>query len=99
MEMLAKLLKNIKGDSSVIALVIMLVMFGVALPVGLMITGSLYTTVSSMDLGSQGNTTRTTLFNNIYSAYNLSVILPIVAAAGMVIAAIMLYFRWRSSST
>lgn len=98
MEMLAKLLKNVKGDSSVIALVIMLILFGVVLPVGLMVTGSLYTTVSNMDLGSQGNSTRTTLFNNIYSAYNLSVILPIVAAAGMIIAAIMLYFRWRSSS-
>ena len=80
------------------ALIIGLVMIAVALPIGLMIIGNIYNIVSNYDLGAQGNQTRTSLFNNIYSAYNLSVILPIVLVAGILLAALGAFFAWKQQS-
>ena len=78
-------------DASTLGLVVMLVTLAVILPIGLIVVGNLNTTVSNMDLGSQGNSTRTSLFNNIYSAFNLAVIIPIVAAAGAIIGIVIYY--------
>ena len=78
-------------DASTLGLVVMLVTLAVILPIGLIVVGNLNTTVSAMDLGSQGNSTRTSLFNNIYSAFNLAVIIPIVAAAGAIIGIVIYY--------
>jgi len=66
-------------------LITMLIALTVVCIVGLVVTGNLYTVASNMDLGSQGNTTRTSLFNNVYSAFNLVVIIPIIAAAAAII--------------
>lgn len=85
-----RLLKNKKGN---VALVTMLITLAIIIVVGLIVTGNLYSTATSMDLGTQGNSTRTTLFNNIYSAFNLAVIIPIVAAAGAIMGVIFAYFR------
>ena len=74
-----------------LALIVMLVTIAVILPIGLMVIGNLNTLVNSYDLGSQGNSTRTSLFNNIYSAFNLAVIIPIVAAAGAIIGIVIYY--------
>lgn len=94
---LPKILTDKRGLTGAgIALVVTLVSLAVALIVGLVVTGQLYTTATSMDLGTSGNATRTTLFNNIYSAFNLSVIAPIIAGAGLVIGMIFTYFAWRS---
>jgi hypothetical protein len=91
-----KLRDNRKASIAVvIALVVGLISVAIILPVGLFITSSLKTTVDAMDLGAAGNTTRTNLFANIYAAYNLSVIIPIIAAAGLIIGAIGVYFAFR----
>jgi len=85
-------------NAAVMVLIIGMVMIAVALPIGLMITGNIYNVVSNMDLGSQGNQTRTSLFNNIYSAYNLSVILPIILVAGILMAVLGAFFTWGRQS-
>ena len=87
---LLKLLKDRHGMAAgIVALVVSFVVIGVALSVGLMIIGTLDTTTDAMDLGSTGNTTRDTLFTNIYTGFDLTVILPIVAAASLIIAAVI----------
>ncbi|RLI85620.1 MAG: hypothetical protein DRP01_05820 [Archaeoglobales archaeon] len=89
-----RLLKNKKGD---VALVTMLITLAIIIVVGLIVTGNLYSTATNMDLGTQGNSTRTTLFNNIYSAFNLAVIIPIVAAAGAIMGVIFTYFQGKGT--
>jgi len=79
-----------------LAFVVMLITLAVILPIGLIVVGNLNTTVSAMDLGTQGNQTRTSLFNNIYSAFNLAVIIPIVAAAGAIIGIVIYYLSPRT---
>jgi len=79
----------------VLALVIGLVTIAILLPVGLLIVGNLKTTIDAMDLGASGNSTRTTLFANIYAAYDLAVIVPIIAGAGIIIGVISIYFAFR----
>jgi len=79
----------------VLALVIGLVVIAILLPIGLIIVGNLKTTMDAMDLGATGNTTRTSLFSNIYSAFNLAVIVPIIAAAGIIISVVGAYFAFR----
>ena len=85
-----RLLKNKKAN---VALVTMLITLAIIIVVGLIVTGNLYTVANNMDLGTQGNNTRTSLFNNIYSAFNLAVIIPIVAAAGAIMGVVFTYFR------
>lgn len=90
MKFLSRLRRNKKGiAAAVIGLVVGFVTIGVALSVGLMIIGNLDTTTDAMNLGTTGNTTRDTLFSNIYSGFDLTVILPIIAAAALIIAAVV----------
>ena len=84
-----KFLRDHKGAA--LSLVILLITVVIVLIVGLVVTGQLSTTANTCNLGSSGNATRTSLFNNVYSAYNLSVLIPIVAAAGALIAIIFAY--------
>jgi len=94
---LPKILTDKRGlTGPVLALVIGMVVIGILLPVGLIIVGNLKSTVDAMDLGATGNTTRTTLFSNIYAAFNLAVIVPIIAAAGIIISVVGAYFAFRS---
>ena len=74
-----------------VAVIATLVTLAIILPIGLMVVGNLNTIIGNYDLGSQGNSTRTSLFNNIYSAFNLAVIIPIVAAAGAIIGIVIYY--------
>jgi Flp pilus assembly pilin Flp len=88
--------KNRKGITAlVIALVVSLVALGILIPVGLLVTSNIKTTVDSMDLGTQGNATRLTLFTNIFQGYNLAAIIPIIAAAGIIISVIIGAFAFR----
>lgn len=94
MDFITKAIRKFKHDrrgiaGAVIGLVVGFVVIGVALSVGLMIIGKLDTSTDAMDLGSTGNTTRDTLFENIYVGFDLTVILPIVAAASLIIAAVV----------
>ena len=93
MRFLRKFRESRRGMTTIIiGLIIMLVLIGVALPVGLHCTSSIKGVIDDMDLGTEGNSTRTKLFNNIYSAYDLSVIVPIIAGAALVIGAVTVGF-------
>jgi len=77
--------------AAALALVVLLVTVVVVLIVGLVVVGQLSTTADTFNLGTSGNATRTSLFNNVYSAFSLSVLIPIVAAAGALLAIIFAY--------
>ncbi len=49
--------------------------------IGIIIAANLYSTATGMDLGVQGNATRTTLFNNTWTGLTLASVGIIVAAA------------------
>jgi hypothetical protein len=49
--------------------------------IGLIVSAQLQTVADAMDLGTQGNATRTTLFNNTFTGLNLASVGIIVAAA------------------
>jgi len=83
-----------KRGSSITAMPTMMIVLSVLFVVGLIVVGSLRTVAVGMDLGTQGNSTRTTLFSNVYSAFDLGVIAPIVVAAVAIIG-ILAYFRTR----
>lgn len=56
----------------------------VVILVTLILAGELQTIANSMDFGTQGNATRTSLFNNTYTGLNLaSVSIIVVAAVGI----------------
>lgn len=87
------MLEKLRTDrkAAALALVILLITVVIVLIVGLVVVGQLSDTADTFDLGSSGNSTRTSLFNNVYSAFNLSVLIPIVAAAGALLAIIFAY--------
>lgn len=80
----------------VLGLVITLVALGVVLGVGLLVNNQIETTVNALDLGVQGNATRTALYTNINQAFSLSAIVPIIAGAALVIGAIVAGFAIKS---
>jgi len=76
----------------VLGLVITLVALGVVLGVGLLVNNQIQSTLETMDLGVEGNETRTALYTNINQAFSLSAIVPIIAGASLVIGAIVAGF-------
>lgn len=91
-----KLRKDKRGVTAiVIGLVVMLIAVAIILPVGMLVTANIQTIVNAMVLGTSGNATRTALFNNVWSAFNLSSIVPIVAAAALIIGVIITAFAVR----
>lgn len=100
-ERIGKTLRRFRNEHKgmfalVLGLVITLVALGVVLGVGLMVNYNIQSTVEQMDLGTAGNATRTTLYNNINQAFSLSAIVPIVAGAALVIGAIVAGFAIKS---
>lgn len=90
MRFLKSLRDNKKGVTMLaIALVIGLVALGVIIPIGMWTSSLVFDVIDDLNLGTSGNATRTTLEANVWSAYNLSTILPIVAVAGVIIVAIL----------
>jgi len=77
--------------ANVLGLVITLISLGVVLVVGIMVIYNLDTTTDAMNLGTTGNTTRDALFANIDTAMNLSIIVPIIAGAGLLIGVVIAY--------
>ena len=77
--------------ANVLGLVITLISLGVVLVVGIMVIYNLDTTTDAMNLGTTGNTTRDALFTNIDTAMNLSIIVPIIAGAGLLIGVVIAY--------
>jgi len=76
----------------ILAMAIGFVALGIILPTGLWTTASIQSIVSNWDLGATGNSTRTSLFNNIFQGFNLAAISPIVMAAGFIITLIIASF-------
>jgi hypothetical protein len=64
----------------------------VVILVTLILAGQLQTVANTMNFGTQGNATRTALFNNTYTGLNLASVAIIIAAAvgilGLVIGAL-----------
>jgi hypothetical protein len=85
----------IQSRRASIALVTTLITLGIIIVLGLLVTANFYTAASAMDLGTAGNATRTTLFSNIWVAFDLAAIIPIVAGAGSVLGVVLWYFRGR----
>jgi heme/copper-type cytochrome/quinol oxidase subunit 4 len=76
---------------NVLALVVTLISLAVVLVVGIMVIYNLDTTTDAMDLGTTGNETRDSLFTNINTAITLTIIVPIIAGAGLLIAVVIAY--------
>jgi len=95
-----KLLKNKKGVTGmVIALVVSLVALAIIIPVGVLIATNLST---SMDVvAAKSNETSLAenvtfdVFTNIWTAFSLSALVPIIAVAGLLIAIIVGAFALR----
>ncbi len=82
------ILKHKKGVAGlVIGLVIGLVTIGIVITMGLYLNVQLYNAMPEMT--GVANETAQTLFNNIMSAYSLSTMIPIVAAAGAILAVVV----------
>jgi Flp pilus assembly pilin Flp len=96
MRFLSKFKRDKRGVSMLaIALVIGMVTLGIIIPIGMWTSSLIFNVIDTIDLGASGNITRTTLETNIWNAYNLSTILPIVAVAGVIIAAILGFMAWK----
>ncbi len=83
----------------VIALVVCLVALGVIIPIGLLITTNLHTSLEVVE--TKGATTTKAqnvtydVFANIWTAFSLSALVPIIAVAGLLIAIIVGAFALR----
>ena len=71
--------------SDVIAMTALVVVVLIAL----IIAANLQTVALGMDLGTEGNATRTTLFTNVFTALNLASIGVIIAAAVGILALVI----------
>ncbi len=99
MRFLSLFRKNQKAVTMLaIALVVGLVALGVIIPIGMWTSSLVFGVIDNLDLGTSGNSTRTTLESNVWSAYNLSTILPIIAVAGVIITAILGIVAWRKGA-
>jgi hypothetical protein len=91
-----KMFKDRKGNIGLaIALIVSLVALGIVIPIGMWTSSLIFSVIDALNLGTAGNSTRTTLETNIWNAYNLSTILPIIAVAGVIIAAITGFVVWK----
>jgi uncharacterized membrane protein YjgN (DUF898 family) len=96
--LLKQLLKRFSRDKRgmagpVIGLVVGMVVVVIAVIVGLILIGQFSTISASTNYGSSAaNATAAAIFTNVYSAFNLMVIIPIIMAAGLVISVISVYF-------
>jgi len=94
-----KLLTNKKAISGLIlTLVVALVTIAIIIPIGLIITVNIG---DAMNIVSAKNDTTTAenvtydVFNNIYTSFSLSALVPIVAVAGLLITIIVGAFAFR----
>lgn len=92
----AKLMRDKRGITGlVIATIIALIVITFMIPLGIVITASIKTTIDGMSLTCVANTTANLVFTNAWQAYNLAAILSIVAAAGAIITIIVAAFSFR----
>lgn len=89
-----RLLKNKRGVTGVtIALVVTLVALCIIIPIGVLVTSNLSTSLDVV--AAKTNETSTAqnvtydVFSNIWTAFGLSALVPIIAVAGLLIAIII----------
>jgi hypothetical protein len=88
--------KNRKGITGlVIGMVVVLIACAVLIPIGLLVSTNLQAAMPA--LTGSASTVALSVYNNIYSAFSLSAIVPIVAAAGVIISIIVGVFAFRKS--
>jgi hypothetical protein len=93
---LRKLREDHKGITGlVIGMVVVLIACAVLVPIGVLITANLQTAMPA--LTGSANTTAYAVYNNVYSAFSLSAVVPIVAAAGVIISIIVGVFAYKRS--
>jgi Flp pilus assembly pilin Flp len=96
-----RLLRSNRGQTGIaIALIITLVTISIIIPVGLWLSSTLLTLMTPTNASmftTTYNATYSNLSANIFAAYSLSTILPIIAVAGVIIAAITGFIVWRRS--
>jgi ABC-type phosphate transport system permease subunit len=93
---LKKFRQNHKAIAAIIlSLVVALVALAIIIPVGLMIQSSLTSITKVSGMSATANATVDTTNNNIYSAFNLVAIVPIIAGAAVIISVIMGAFAWK----
>lgn len=94
--MFKMLRKNRRGITMIIlSLVVALVALAILIPVGLMIQSSLTTITKITGMSTTANATVDTVNTNIYSAFNLVAIVPIIAGAAVIISVIMGAFAFK----
>jgi hypothetical protein len=91
-----KLRDNRKGITGlVIGMVVVLIACAILVPIGLLVTANLQSAMPA--LTGSANTTAYAVYNNVYSAFSLSAVVPIVAAAGVIISIIVGVFAWKKN--
>lgn len=80
------------NTNQVIGLVLVLIVIGFVLPIGMNIYYKGYDTISNVNLGSTGNTTRTALDTAVWGAFSMATVLPTIAGGAAVIAAVVVGF-------
>jgi len=96
----SRLRKDKRGITGlVIATVIALVTISIIIPIGIIITYNIQSTISGMGMtaNSAAANASTAVFTNAWQAYNLASILSIVAAAGAIITIIVASFGYMQS--
>lgn len=96
-----KALKRFRRDHRaisglIIALVVALVTIAVLIPIGVLTAVKVHDALPAMT--GTANTTTEAVYTNVYAAFNLASISPIVAAAGLIIAIVVgafAYSRYR----
>ena len=99
--MFKKFLRNRRGIAAlVISLVVALVACSVILAIGLMIHSNLSTSLgvvaAKTNETTKGQNITFDVFSNVYSAYSLSSVVPLVAGAALIITIIVGAFALRS---
>jgi len=95
-----KFLKNRKAISGlVLTLVVALVTIAIIIPIGLIITVNIGDAMNVVSAKSNETSTAQNVtydvFNNIYTSFSLSALVPIVAVAGLLITIIVGAFAFR----
>jgi len=81
----------------VIALVVALIVVGFVIPIGMNIYYQGYSTISNVNLGSTGNTTRSSLDTAVWGGFKMATVLPTIIAGSAIIAALLIGFvLWKA---
>lgn len=88
-----RLIHNKKAMTGmIIGFVVVMAALAVLLPVGVYLNAQIYASLPT--LTGEANTTAMSVRDNVYAAYQLSTVVPLVAGAGLIITAIVGAFAY-----